>query len=84
MAYKIEDNLEKKITLKQSYEAMYGFLHGYYELTKNPAIGDLLSYLSTTDSGFVVDQGLGEDWFKAVEKALKGEVDTRLILTKEE
>ena len=76
------DDVEKKITAKQSYEALYSFLYEYWKMTNSDWAANFLSDLSTID-GIAMDRALQQDWFNAIEKALNGEVDTRLKLTKE-
>lgn len=63
---------EQKLTIEQSYRAMFYFLEQEYERTKADEIGGLLSSLSweITHGHGPADPGAWQDWQDAIKKAL--------------
>jgi len=73
--------LPAMLTEKQAFDAMYEFLAQWFRRTRNDEIGSLLGSMSTLPDGFPADQGIWDDWLKAIEQARSGGVDTDLSLT---
>lgn len=71
-----------KLTDKEAFLAMYSFLEEYYQLTKSDDVGSLLGSMSLLEDGGTSDPAIESDWLKAVEKALKGEINAGLVLRK--
>lgn len=65
--------MEKLLTLKQAYAAMFHFLEKEYTLTGSDDIGGLIGELSfnVRGDGLPGDPASWEYWLEAVEKALK-------------
>ena len=49
-----------------AYQAMIVFLEYYYQNTKDDGIGALLGSMQLIDEGKPADQGMWDDWMKAV------------------
>ncbi|SUC82805.1 Uncharacterised protein [Pannonibacter phragmitetus] len=73
---------DKSLTLQEAYLAMFSFLEDYYSRTKSDEIGSMLSGLCLMSDGKPMDPAYWSEWEQAVEKAVSGEVDAEMHLTK--
>lgn len=69
------------LSKEQAYQAMYFFLESYYQLTGSDEIGGLLGGMPLLFDGTTVDPAILSEWIKAVNKAQRGEVNTKLKIT---
>lgn len=67
---------------EQAYAAMYAFLDAWYQKTKSDDLGALLGSMSLLPDGAPADSAIHSDWELAVSKAVQGNVDTRLKLSR--
>ena len=66
------ENLEKKLTIDEAYDAMIDYLEGYYDRTTHSGeVGSLLSgmYILESDNKSF-DSAAQEDWSESVDKIL--------------
>ena len=71
------------MTDKEAYAAMYAYLVMVYERTQSDDLGALLGDMSTLPDGGTADPAVWHEWLACLEKAKRGEVDTRLNLSPE-
>ncbi|GAB2204987.1 hypothetical protein ROS1_18030 [Roseibium sp. ROS1] len=71
-----------KMDEKQSYLAMFSFLEDYYHRTKSDEIGAMLGAMCLASDGKPMDPAYWHEWKQAVQKAINGEVDAEMRLTK--
>jgi hypothetical protein len=64
---------------EQAYLAMWAFLDKQFSLGWRN-LGGLLGSMSTLTDGTPMDQAFVADWQEAVEAALSGKVDARVVL----
>ena len=65
------ENLEKKLTIDEAYDAMIDYLEGYYNRTGHPSdVGALLARMYLVADGTSADPAALEDWKKSVNKIL--------------
>ena len=69
--------MERKLTIREAYQAMYTFLEQYYQLTHADEIGAMLGGMSTLQDGGTADPAFWEDWLLAVERATNGQVESQ-------
>ena len=72
-----------KLDEKQSYLAMFSFLEDYYHRTKSDEIGAMLGAMCLTSDGKPMDPAYWNEWEQAVQKAINGDVDAEMRLTKD-
>ena len=70
------------LTEEQAYLAMFSFLEAEYLLTSSDEIGGLLGSMSLLPGGSTADPAVKEQWKESVDRALRGEVNAVLTLTK--
>jgi len=70
------------MTKDQAYLAMYSFLDAHFSRGESDVVATILGGLSLLDDGEPFDPAMKADWEEAVEKALTGKVDARLVLRK--
>jgi len=61
---------------------MFAFLEAEYHLAHSGEIGGLLGAMSLLPNGSPADPAVAAQWHKAVQAALKGEVNASLVLSK--
>jgi len=61
---------------------MYAFLDNHFARGETDVVATILGGLSLLADGEPLDPAMKVDWEEAVEKALAGEVDARLVLKK--
>ncbi len=78
----MSDDQQIMITTDQAYAAMYAFLERFNETYRSDDISNLLHGLSTHSDGCPMDAAHTIDWTECIEKARKGEIDTKIRMTK--
>ena len=64
--------MNKTITFKQAYKAMFLFIQEYYYRTGQPgAIGSLLGDIQLLKDGFSADPASWQDWLDVVNKIIE-------------
>lgn len=67
----IKDNTET-ITLKEGYDAMYLFLHNYWELTDSIDLTDILSGGQYVNKEQIADSAFWDYWLDAINSIKNG------------
>jgi hypothetical protein len=70
--------MERELTPKDAYVAMYLFLSELYERAGYDQLGGLLGGMSLLDDGTPADPGYWDDWLRMVEKAKSQRANIRL------
>ena len=70
--------IDQSMSVNEAYLAMFSFLEDYYARTKSDEIGSMLSSMCLMHDGQPMDIAYWDEWEKAVEKALSGEVDAEM------
>ncbi len=73
---------DKKLTVEEAYDAMFGFLKLHYERLHGDEIGALLGSMSLVEPKVPLDQAYWDDWEKCVDDALQGKIDSKLTIVK--
>jgi hypothetical protein len=73
--------MEKVLSKKDAYLAMFSFLEGYYRRTGANEVGSLLSGMCLMGDGMPMDQAYWFEWERAIESALNGTVDAEVRLS---
>lgn len=73
---------DTSLTVREAYLAMFSFLEDYYNRTKSDEVGSLLSGMCLMTDGEPMDVAYWDEWEQAVKKAVSGEVDAEMRLTK--
>lgn len=63
----------KKLSIENSYKAMYLFLYRLYEMTGSDDLAGFLGSMSLLEDGKPVDSAIWEDWINAVDDTLKND-----------
>ncbi|NKC13803.1 MAG: hypothetical protein GKR94_16935 [Gammaproteobacteria bacterium] len=73
--------MDKFLTDKDAYLAMFSFLEDYYKRTGSDEIGSLLSGMCLMNDGMPMDRAYWSEWELAVQKTLEGKVDADMRLS---
>ncbi len=72
--------MQKTLTTKEAYAAMYAYLVELYERTHSDDLGGFLGGMSLLSDGKTADPAAWPDWEEAIRKATSGELDMELRL----
>ncbi|MDR2155013.1 MAG: hypothetical protein LBE78_08320 [Burkholderiaceae bacterium] len=74
--------MNKTLTSKDAYLAMFSFLEEYYMRTKSNEVGSLLSGMCLMNDGMPMDQAYWSEWECAVQRALEKQVNAEARFSK--
>lgn len=70
--------MEKKLTEKAAYLAMFAFLESHYIRTKSDDVGSLLSGMCLMNDGMPMDSAYWREWQESIVKVEQNEVDAEV------
>ena len=73
-----------RLTSREAYLAMFGFLEDLYQRTQSDELGALLGGMSLLEDGGTADPAIWSDWEDALENVREGKVDPKLKLSGDE